>query len=885
VTGVDWAAKPVPEPVAGSRKVYHGNHTLLRALGVLAPHLDGRPLVLPDDISPLVQAAYGDEELGPPEWVREMTGAREEHERFREGQRKKAEAFLLAPARRPGRPVYGWLAAHAGDADDSPAGRAQVRDSEDSLEVLVVQRREDGSLATLPDLGGGRGGIALPQDFPPARKAAEAVAASALALPWQFTKPWVVDRTIAELERTLVPAWQVKECPWLAGELLLVLDERCQTRLAGYELRYSTEEGMRVVAGDTPPARATGQDAPGNDAGSGEDGTREDNEDRGAAPGAAGAGGPVTVTTPAPTRPPEARETAAPTVSFDLTERPWIPVQRLDNSLDVLSLREVFAQARQLRRLAGDLATQDFALLRLLLAILHDTVDGPETLEDWGELWEADDPFARVPGYLDQHRDRFDLLHPERPFFQVAGLRTEKDEIASLNRIVADVPNGDPFFTMRHPGVDRLGYAEAARWLVHAHAYDPSGIKSGMVGDDRARSGKVYPLGVGSAGMLGGITAEGADLAETLLLNLVATDASEGIVEFPKSGARSDAEGKDLPAWRRPPCDAGGEKDGLGQNRSPAGLRDLYTWQSRRVRLHHDGRGVTGVVLGYGDPLALPAPWHLEPMTGWRRSPAQEKKQGRALVYMPRQHDPARSAWRGLEPMLRATRETTDDRGETRDAPPRTLPSGIVRWLSHLSTEDQLDPGTIFRLRLTGVVYGTQQSVVDEVVDDSLTMPALLLKAQAGRYLDVALDAVRDAEEAVRALGRLAGNLARAVGADTVPATDAAHDLGFGDLDGPYRRWLARLGGQTDPDRARQEWRDEVRRRIGALGRELLNEAPSAASEGRVIELSANSRQWVNDAHADLWFRAQLDRAVPRSATPADPGHPDSPNDLPEDAA
>lgn len=247
VTGVDWRSGP-PEPVPGSRAVY-GQHTLLRSLAVLLPHLDGRPLGLPADISPLVQAAYRDQAPDAPEtWAPAMTEAYEEHLASRGEQRARAEVFRLDEIRKPGRPLIGWIDAGAGEADDTPTGRAQVRDSEESLEVLVVQRRADGTLATLPWLEDGQGGLELPVDSVPSRRAARAAASSALRLPYRFSKPWTLDRAIAELEELHVPAWQTTECPWLTGQLLLALDEDCQTRLAGFELRYSRSDGLAVTA-------------------------------------------------------------------------------------------------------------------------------------------------------------------------------------------------------------------------------------------------------------------------------------------------------------------------------------------------------------------------------------------------------------------------------------------------------------------------------------------------------------------------------------------------------------------------------------------------------------------------------------------------------------
>ncbi|WP_432246674.1 type I-E CRISPR-associated protein Cse1/CasA [Streptomyces sanyensis] len=546
--------------------------------------------------------------------------------------------------------------------------------------------------------------------------------------------------------------------------------------------------------------------------------------------------------------------------AFDLTDQPWLPVLLLDGTETALSLGEVFARAREIRRLAGDLPSQDFALLRLLLAILHDALDGPGDIEDWAELWEADDPFALVPAYLDAHRDRFDLLHPTRPFFQVAGLRTAKDEVLGLNRIVADVPNGHPFFTNRFPGVEQISFAEAARWVVHAHAFDTSGIKTGVEGDPRATNGKAYPQGVGWAGTLGGVAAEGDDLRETLLLNLVAFD----------SGAAGGA-GTDVPAWRRPAYGPGAAADLASR---PAGVRDLYTWQSRRMRLHHDGSAVRGVVLTYGDPLAQQDRMKLEPMTGWRRSQAQEKKLRRPLVYMPREHDPSRSVWRGLESLIVPLDHDASKPGEV----PSSYRPGVVDWLAKLATERVLAKGTLIRVRTCGVVYGTQQSVVDEVFEDAVAMPVMLLCADDRRLAQEAVDAVADAERAVTALGDLAADLARAAGGEPESRRSMARHRGFAALDGPYRNWLAALRAGDDPQERRAEWRCVARGEIERIAAELLGGAGEAAWAGRLVD-GPKGREWLNNSSAQLRFRSRIKRLLP----PA--GAPDTADSGPSDAA
>ncbi|MBQ0855411.1 CRISPR-associated helicase Cas3' [Streptomyces sp. BH-SS-21] len=246
VTGVDWGSE-VPTPVRGSVAVY-GAYALLRSAAVLLPHLEGarRPVQLPRDISALVQEAYGDAPTGPEGWAEAMTKALEQQKRHRTDQAERAQVFRLGDVQKPGRPLIGWIAAGAGDADDTRAGRAQVRDSKESLEVVVVQRRLDGSLATVPWLDKGRGGLELPLDRVPSPKAARAAAGCGLRLPIQFSYGDVMDRAITELEKLYVPAWQAKDSPWLAGQLILALDADCQTRLAGFSLHYSQRDGLEV---------------------------------------------------------------------------------------------------------------------------------------------------------------------------------------------------------------------------------------------------------------------------------------------------------------------------------------------------------------------------------------------------------------------------------------------------------------------------------------------------------------------------------------------------------------------------------------------------------------------------------------------------------------
>lgn len=537
--------------------------------------------------------------------------------------------------------------------------------------------------------------------------------------------------------------------------------------------------------------------------------------------------------------------------SFPLTERPWIPVIGRAGGCRLVGLRQLFAESDQIRTIAGDLPTQTMALLRLLLAVLHRAVDGPADERAWRTLWRAPTlPLADLDDYLDDYQDRFDLLHATTPFYQVADLRTEAGKPVGLEPLIADVPNGAPYLTSRlGTGLASIGPAEAAQWVVHSQAYDISGIKPGAAGDPRAKKGKGYPIGVGPTGALGGVFLEGATLRETLLLNLISLDF-DYLHQDPR----------DAPVWERP---AHGPAEEPEASRGPYGLLSLYTWQSRRIRLFGDQDTITGALIANGDKLTLDNRHDLEPMTAWRRSKNKEKELKLPQVYLPAPHDPARALWRGLNTLLPATTSAS-----TAGGPPTLVPQ-LAQWLAKLHNSGYVEAGFQVTTRAVGVVYGTQQSVIDEIFHDALTMNVQAFDATSD-LRTVIIDAAADAEAAVKALRALASNLCRAAGGSGDTPKDApsqaahrAAELAFASLDQRFRAWLAGLGPETNPGAARAGWQRVAHQVVQRLGADLIAQAGPAAWAGRL----------VNDQHlcgpaADVWFRRALRRVLPLATAP-----------------
>lgn len=236
----DWAQEPVV-PTAGSQRVY-GSYPLLRSAALL---VDRDIVNLPGDIAPLVESAYGSDEVGPPSWQPALRTARAAAERDARERAEAASAFLLDEVGPAGRDLVGWVSAGVGDLDDDHRGRAQVRDGEETLEVLVVQQDGHDGLLTPSWIERG-GGQQIPLDLEMPWPVARTIASCTLRLPLALSHPGVIDQTIKALEPAYYPSFQ--QTPLLAGQLVLVLDENCQTRLrlstGEFELTYDPAWGL-----------------------------------------------------------------------------------------------------------------------------------------------------------------------------------------------------------------------------------------------------------------------------------------------------------------------------------------------------------------------------------------------------------------------------------------------------------------------------------------------------------------------------------------------------------------------------------------------------------------------------------------------------------------
>ena len=425
---------------------------------------------------------------------------------------------------------------------------------------------------------------------------------------------------------------------------------------------------------------------------------------------------------------------------FNLLDEPWISVV-VDRKGTVreISLKKVFEEAHLIRGLAGDMRAQDFAILRLLLAVMHTVfsrvdVDGnphpgiflkerwiqdenvpknmldkygPSLFQTWKRLWNRRSCPKCVIEYLEMWRDSFFLFDENRPFYQVTKDVLEKGNPSkamgsevfgkNVNRLISESRNKVALFspkTADHGNKEKLTDSQLARWLVMFQGYcgEPDKAYFGEEKYMKNTKGWLFELG--------GIYAEGDTLFETLLLNLVLVPSEKSYV------------GKvERPAWERT-----GEEivlDALAYRntlRTINNIAELYTLWSRAIYIDPETdmkesfsfRSVKLPAIRYRD-------YFFEPMTLW----IYNKKNKDKNHYTARKHTPEQALWRSFGLLA--------DYGSTEE---NQVPPGIVSWLRRTIVKKTIQD---HRIRINAVGMEDKQGTPISEIYDGLSVSTMLL--------------------------------------------------------------------------------------------------------------------------------------------------------------
>lgn len=248
---------------------------------------------------------------------------------------------------------------------------------------------------------------------------------------------------------------------------------------------------------------------------------------------------------------------------FNLIDEPWISVViDYKGTTKLVGLKEFFENAHTYIALAGDMPTQDFAVMRFILAILHTvfsrydaqgnayetvTLNGrmqqleevdqgdyedyeDALLDTWKDLWKAGKFPDIVLKYLDIWHDRFYLYDDKYPFYQVTKEIISKvnaqftDNTCTtaivcpklINRTISESGNKIALFSPRcNSNKNNLTDAELVRWLITFQGVSNASDKKSIIKD------KTLQKSIGWIYGLGGLFFSSNNLFKTLLFNFV----------------------------------------------------------------------------------------------------------------------------------------------------------------------------------------------------------------------------------------------------------------------------------------------------------------------------------------------------------------------------
>ncbi|MBV5305722.1 MAG: type I-E CRISPR-associated protein Cse1/CasA [Desulfobulbaceae bacterium] len=166
-------------------------------------------------------------------------------------------------------------------------------------------------------------------------------------------------------------------------------------------------------------------------------------------------------------------------VGFD----PWIPVVTVAGERKLASLCSVLTEGEKFVDLAVR-PHERVALMRLFLCVSHAALDGPKDYDEWCEVPK------RLPDaalkYLMKWKEHFELFHKERPWLQVVGLKSAKENdgnaFTPLAKLDFSLASGAASTLFDHQGTqnwDRcFDHSQQALGLISMQNFSTCGLLS-----------------------------------------------------------------------------------------------------------------------------------------------------------------------------------------------------------------------------------------------------------------------------------------------------------------------------------------------------------------------------------------------------------------------
>lgn len=543
--------------------------------------------------------------------------------------------------------------------------------------------------------------------------------------------------------------------------------------------------------------------------------------------------------------------------SFNLVTEPWIKVVDEDNRERTVSLEQLFTNAVHYRQLAGEMKSQDLALLRFMLAILTTVYsrytaegepyewlkideqtmqpvafegeifedDGKDGLQQtWKDLYRAQHFTEIVIRYLQKYADRFDLLSSERPFYQATQAQYDslvpKNKVVAkgkgtvavkqINRTISESNNKPDIFSPNtSPHKNDLSLASLARWLITYQNFTAVTDKTKVVAKEK------FSVSPGWLYGLNPVFATGSNLFETLMLNLVLIP----------QGVNSETESMDQhPAWEVPIEEyVQARLTGI----VPGNLAKLYTLWSRVIHIEWDnGRPL---IFSAGLPKLNNHEAFLEPMTTWKFN----KKDNEWQPNLRWLNSLGKAMWRNFGQYVSIQQDGTSKEGKHEP--------GIVTWLHMLRSEKMLPADLALHLTTVGLINdgnATSQSPAAEFADemqinaDVLFDPNPLKRLQWPKLIE---NTVEMTEKVGALVWYFANHIMELRGVkDDGAFANRVSARFYERLNQPFREWLAGLTNNDERNEKVNLWKRTAKQIAVQTADELLNSATPQDIRGRV---------------------------------------------------
>lgn len=541
---------------------------------------------------------------------------------------------------------------------------------------------------------------------------------------------------------------------------------------------------------------------------------------------------------------------------YNLLDEKWIKVFA-NGKTECVSMLELFENAHLYEGLAGEMKTQDFSVLRILLAVMHTVFsrykpDGseygyfsinPETMrqmdrideddiqdyaddlyDTWFSLWESGSFPEIISTYLNVWRDKFFLYNETDAFMQVG--KKEIDDRAeggtlikgkNINRLISESSNKIALFSPAEEAEsnkDLLTNDEVARWLITYQGYCGTGEKRKVDKTNLVCSkGWNYDLG--------GIYFEGSNLFQTLMLNCALAYTKKGNLEHIQ-----------IPSWERTSF----ENINLYFGGLTNNVASLYTAWSRAIYIDPDYDERTPFSFCVGKlPEINHANQFLEPMTCWKYNESGINKE----QYTPRKHRQGESMWRNFGVVMGIGQS---EKGSAQHR------AGILEWLDDVHEKAE-DSGLLFlkkEIVLCAVSMqddgnATSWAPTDEVYDELQLRELILIDTEPEGWMERINGAVNWSRKVVSgALRKLLLDINEIRGKDPkdIEWINNQIEQFYYRVDQPFRNWLIGIDSGDSKDEAIWAWKKEFEWLIKEFGEEVIHEGNYRDYKGIEVEYS-----------------------------------------------